>query len=242
MRIAAAQVRPIAGEIARNVIRHCEFAQVAADHDVDLIVFPELSLTGYEPSLASRLAIHKSDPCLQPLQEMSDQHDIVIAAGIPLRSERGVEIGMIWFRPGQPKQSYSKQILHADELPFFVCGSKPMVVSIKGVRLAPAICYESLQLEHAKQAAEFGATVYLSSVAKSASGVSKAFAHYPVVAVDHHMTVMMANSVGPCDNFVAKGCSAVWTDEGRLIAQLSLDQEQLLCYDLVTRQSEIVMV
>lgn len=240
MKIAAAQVRSISGEIAQNVVQHCKVVQTAAVHRVDLIVFPELSLTGYEPSLADCLAIDESDPCLQPLQEMSDRHNIVAAVGIPLRSEHGVEIGMIWFQPGQPRQSYSKQILHADELPYFVCGSGQLIMSVNGVRVAPAICYESLQPEHAKQAAISGATVYLASVAKSASGVSKAFAHYPVMALEHRMTVMMTNSVGRCDNFVAQGSSAVWTADGQLNAQLSLDREQLLCYDIVTRQSEIV--
>ncbi len=242
MKIAAAQVRSLPGEIVRNVHRHCEVVQSAAVHGVDLIMFPELSLTGYEPSLASRLAIDESDACLQPLQEMSDRHDIVVAAGVSLRSERGVEIGMIWFQPGQPRQSYSKQILHADELPFFVCGSGQLIMSFNGIRVAPAICYESLQPEHTKQAAELGATVYLASVAKSASGVSMAFAHYPVMALEHRMTVMMANSVGRCDNFVAHGSSAVWTADGQLNAQLSLDQEQLLCYDMQTRMSEIWFV
>ncbi len=70
MKIAAAQVRSLPGEIVRNVHRHCEVVQSAAVHGVNLIMFPELSLTGYEPSLASRLAIDESDACLQPLQEM----------------------------------------------------------------------------------------------------------------------------------------------------------------------------
>ena len=46
-----------------------------------------------------------------------------------------------------------------------------------GHNLAPAICFESLQPEHAESAASSGADVYLASVAKSPIGVDKAYCH-----------------------------------------------------------------
>jgi predicted amidohydrolase len=242
MKIAAAQIKSISGEIARNVTRHCEVVQAAAEQGVGMIAFPELSLTGYEPSLAGRLAVDEEDPSLKPLQDTSDRHQIVIAAGIPLRKDRGVEIGMIWFRPDQSRQSYSKQILHADEEPFFVSGSSSLIVSIDEWKVVPAICYESLQPEHAQRAAEAGANLYLASVAKSARGIARAFAYYPKIAAEHHMVVLMANSVGWCDNFETHGSSAVWTTDGILAKQLPSDQDALLCYDMARRQSEVFFV
>ena len=62
------------------------------------------------------------------------------------------------------------------------------------------------------QVADLGANIYLASVAKSARGVDKAFSHYPAVAQRYAMTVLMANCVGPCGDFVAVGQSAMWNN------------------------------
>ena len=50
--IAAAQSASVPGNVSRNVTRHLQFGAVAADKGVQLLVFPELSLTGYEPAIA----------------------------------------------------------------------------------------------------------------------------------------------------------------------------------------------
>ncbi len=55
--IAAAQSSSIAGDLAGNIARHQRFMQMAAEHGVQLLVFPELSLTGYERGLAAQLAL-----------------------------------------------------------------------------------------------------------------------------------------------------------------------------------------
>ncbi|WP_309674307.1 nitrilase-related carbon-nitrogen hydrolase, partial [Pseudomonas sp.] len=54
--IAAAQSISIAGDLAANIVWHQRFMQVAAEQGVQLLVFPELSLTGYERGLAAELA------------------------------------------------------------------------------------------------------------------------------------------------------------------------------------------
>jgi predicted amidohydrolase len=66
-RIAAAQVASVRGEIERNVATHVAAAQAASMHGVSVLVFGELSLTGYEPELAAQLAITADDPRLAPL-------------------------------------------------------------------------------------------------------------------------------------------------------------------------------
>ena len=61
MKIGAVQLQPIPGDILSNVARHLNFIQVAVDQDADLVFFPELSLIGYEPTLAQSLATDKTD-------------------------------------------------------------------------------------------------------------------------------------------------------------------------------------
>lgn len=50
---AAAQSISIAGDVRANLVRHQHFMQAAAEQGVQLLVFPELSLTGYERGLAA---------------------------------------------------------------------------------------------------------------------------------------------------------------------------------------------
>jgi predicted amidohydrolase len=196
-----------------------------------LLCCPELSLTGYEPALARSLATTADDDGFDVLQDEADARGMSIAVGAPTRSPQGVLISMIVFQPLRPRVTYSKQQLHADELPFFVHGEGQVVLKSSGQSIAPAICYESLQDSHAEQAAHLGAGIYLASVAKPARGVERAYAHYPAVARRHHMTVLMSNCVGPCDNFVSVGQSAVWNSRGELLAQLDGEHEGIVLFD-----------
>lgn len=232
MKLCAAQLRPVAGDVATNTARHLGMIGRAADLGADLVFFPELSLTGYEPRLAASLATTSADPRLDAFQACSDGNGLIIGVGVPVQVQSGVQIGMAWFEPGKPRRLYAKQRLHADEHPYFVPGAGQLVLEGGGFRLAPAICYESLQMDHADGAAELNAQVYLASVAKPAGGLAKAMQHYPVVARRHGMFVIMANCVGQSDDFVSVGQSAAWNARGDLLVRMDAASEGLVLLDL----------
>jgi predicted amidohydrolase len=238
MRLCAAQIQPTAGDITANLSLHRAAIERALALGAELIVFPELSLTGYEPTLAADLAMTADDSRLGPFQALAEERGPTIAVGLPLQAESGVEIGQVWFQPGAPRLTYSKMLLHVDELPYFRSGTRQVLLRQSGHVLAPAICYESLQPEHAEAAAGAWADVYLASVAKSVGGVDRAFVHYPAIARQHGMAVLMANSIGPCDNFVAAGRSAIWSPRGQLVAQLDADAQGVLVFDTETGAAE----
>jgi predicted amidohydrolase len=106
--------------------------------------------------------------------------------------------------------------------------------------VAPAICYESLLDTHSDAAAALGATVYVASVAKSAKGIAKADAHYPKIARRHSLRVLMANCVGPCDDFEAAGGSGVWNARGALLARLPSDSEGALLLDTAADETLVI--
>ena len=56
MRISVAQTRPIKADIPANIEGHLRLLDLAAGIKADTVIFPELSLTGYEPELAQDLA------------------------------------------------------------------------------------------------------------------------------------------------------------------------------------------
>ena len=67
--IAAAQTVPERGDVAVNIAQHLLLAQLAERERPQVLVFPELSLTGYEMELASELAFSDDDPRLSPLRD-----------------------------------------------------------------------------------------------------------------------------------------------------------------------------
>lgn len=239
MKLCAAQLRPVAGDVAANTAKHVALVERSAREHADVVFFPELSLTGYEPSLARSLAIDPHDPRLQVFQRLSDAHGIVVGVGLPLSAPPGVQIGMLWCTPGATPRTYAKQLLHADERPPFVPGDRQLVLDVNGVRLAPAICHESVQMHHADSAAGLGAVAYLASVAKGSTTLDRALVHYPDVAGKHGVFVALANAVGPSDDFVAAGRSAAWDDRGTLLAQMDGETEGLVVLDTLTRTARV---
>ncbi|MEZ5499983.1 MAG: carbon-nitrogen hydrolase family protein [Steroidobacteraceae bacterium] len=242
MKLCAAQIAPQAGRVDLNLNKHLAAIDQAISHGAKFVLFPELSLTGYEPTLASDLALAPSDPCLDVFQGRADDTAVAIALGVPLRSSAGIQIGMMVFRPRLPRASYAKQQLHPDEQTHFACGDRALCLPYSEHVLAPAICYESLQADHAASAARLGADVYLASVAKSAHGVTQAGEHYPQIAQRHGMVVVMANSIGPCDDFVSAGRSAIWNQRGQVVAQLEEHAEGLVIFDISTGRGKAVSI
>jgi len=236
MKICVAQTRPIKGDILANISNHKTLINLAITNKADIIFFPELSITGYEPELVQNLATDKEDKRLEDFQKMSDSNKITISIGLPTKSDSGILISMIIFQPNKPRQTYSKQHLHSDEFPYFVCGDKQLILTLDNIKIAPAICYESLLTEHSENANKLGTEVYVASVAKAKNGLDKALKHFPDIAKKYSMTVLMSNCVGPCDNFESVGNSAVWNNKGMLIGQLSHKDEGLLIFDTVTEE------
>ena len=232
MRIAAAQIPAFKGDLDRNIAAHVAFIETAAKHHVNWIIFPELSLTGYEPDLARQLAIFTDDRRLEPFQPLSERHRISIAVGVPLQGIAGVEIAMLLFQPGKPKVAYSKYFLHEDELPFFKPGKQPGCVIADERKLGFAICYEISVAEHAFATIQKGAEVYVASVAKTSDGVQKARERLEQVAIDFNIPVLMCNAVGEADGMVCGGGSFAISPTGGVIAQLDRSNEGLLLMDV----------
>jgi len=231
VKIALVQTKPVKGDFVANIADHKRMISLAMEHGAELILFPELSITGYEPELAEELAIDYNDPLLNDFQSLSDHNNCVIAVGMPTRHSAGLCISLVFFLPEQPRKLYSKKFLHADEEPFFVSGAQFPVMDIKGKKISPAICYELSVPEHAAAAHESRGNIYLVSVAKTVAGMDKAIERLAAVSKEYSMTVVLANCVGHCDNFDCGGRSSAWNNKGKLIGQLDETQEGILLVD-----------
>jgi predicted amidohydrolase len=237
MKIGVAQTRPAKGNIDINIEGHIKLVGLAVKKGADTIFFPELSITGYEPGLASELATDINDRRLDIFQQISDKNNITIGIGLPTKKANGILITMIIFQPHTPRQAYSKQHLHADEVPFFINGEKQVFIDNDQQKIAPGICYETSLPVHWENAHTQGANIYVASVAKSAAGVERSTKIFSDMAKKYSMTVLLSNSLGPADNFVSAGKSAIWNTKGEMLAQLDDSHEGIIIYDTTTGQA-----
>lgn len=230
-------MQSLPGDIAANTARHLQLIRLAVAQQADMIIFPELSLTGYEPTLAHSLATSPEDGCFAAFREMSAAHKITIGMGAPLQQAEGMTIGLLLFHPGKKTLVYEKQYLHADEEPFFIPGKSNTGIIGNEPRIALAICYELSVSAHAEAALQNEAQIYLASVAKTADGVAKAAERLADLARIHAITTMMVNSVGPCDGVTCAGQTAVWNSRGEMLLQLDASSEGLLLLDMATNEA-----
>jgi predicted amidohydrolase len=236
MKICVAQTKPIKGDIQKNIEKHKELITLAVLNNADMIVFPELSLTGYEPKLAKELATNQDDSRFDDFQSISDAKHITIGVGIPLKTNSGISISMVIFQPGKARQLYSKRYLHADEEAFFVSKQSSPDLSNNNTNIALAICYELSVPEHSENAFKTGAGVYIASVAKTAAGAEKAIKSLSGIATKYAMTVFMSNCVGKCDGEECGGKTSIWNNKGLLVGQLNDTDEGLLTIDTDTQE------
>lgn len=236
MKICVAQTRPVKGDVQSNVANHKQLIDLAVSAGADTIVFPELSITGYEPELAEELATDESDSRFDGFQKIADDQRVTIGIGAPTKNGKGVCISTIVFQPHKARQTYSKKYLHSDEEPFFTGGQSATNLISDKPEVALAICYELSIPAHAEESFNRGAKTYAASVAKTADGVDRAIETLSGIASNYSMTVLMSNCVGPCGGFESAGRSSIWDSRGSLVGQLDDAGEGVLILDTNTRE------
>jgi len=228
--IAAAQSCSVAGDLAANIAHHLRFMDLAARHGVQFLMFPELSLTGYEPQLAAGLAQPADTALLQPLRECARELGITTVVGLPLReaSQGSVFVGALVLGADGEQAVYTKQHLHKGEEDFFTAGrgGAPLVIGDEQITLA--VCADFNHPQHAQRARQAGATLYAASVLIGESGYPVDSAILQGYAHHHGMAVLMANHGGPTGGWHAAGRSALWGTDGMLIVEACGVGDQLL--------------
>lgn len=219
LRIAAAQSVSIPGDIAANVAAHCRFIAEASSHHIDVLVFPELSLCGYELPLMAECVLRPDDEGLRPIRELVVQTGVSVIVGAPIASTTDRPyIGALMFRAGGETSIYCKHHLHPGEERFAsACPRACQTHRIGDDAMAVAICADTAHEAHPKAAAEAGATLYLASVLVSETGYATDAGNLQGYARQYGMATLMANHGGPSGGYVSAGKSAFWSPNGQLI-------------------------
>lgn len=154
MRLTIAQLNPIVGDVAGNVERVRQTLRDARSDHADLVVFPELFLSGYPPRdlLEYPWFLRRVEEGIEEVRRISREHpDTGILLGAPLRTGQAVGAGiynaaLLFFR-GDILLRQAKSLLPTydvfDEARYFDAGSDPQVCPFTGETLGVSVCEDA---------------------------------------------------------------------------------------------------
>jgi len=231
--ISVAQTCPRRGDVGANLDEHLQLTDLAASEGAQVLVFPELSLTGYEINLADELTFSEQDVRLTPLLDAAASHSITLVVGAPLRVGAHLHIAAFILSPDRTSTFYTKHHLGAfgesarcdgivppAEATVFHPGEHNPLIRLGSHAAAVAICADIGRPTHPQQAAEKGAKSYLASMFVIPSEFELDAAKMSGYARQHSMVVALANYGGATGGLRTAGRSSIWSEEGELLAQL----------------------
>jgi len=217
MKLALAQISSKSGDVEVNVDTHINAILKASAEGVDYVVFPELSLTGYELDLGLELAFSPHDKRLEKLIEVSVQNNITVSVGAPLYIDETVHLGMIIIKASGEIETYSKIHLHGDEKKYFTEGINHHCLKIDDITIANAICADTSHSIHARTCKSLGADVYVAGVLYFSSCYDKDTKMLSSFAKEYDMLVGMANHNKPTGPHSGIGKSTFWDKNGLIV-------------------------
>ncbi|MFD9542488.1 carbon-nitrogen hydrolase family protein [Streptomyces sp. NPDC060022] len=234
MKIATAQFTCAPADISANVRLISSLAGEARALGAELVVFPELALTGYElEALHARrdLWVRADDPRLDAVRA-SGVATVVNCAAATGGEQPAIET-LVFGPDGELITTYRKQHLFEHEQDVFVAGQHDGRFEFGGLRFALATCFDNHFSELVSRGAAEGCQVHLaSSLYGTGGGVKELAAVYPGIAKDFGLHVVVANHVGPAGAWTGCGRSALWAAGGGLLAQADADTPMVVTAEI----------
>lgn len=239
LRIVLAQLNLTVGDIAGNLNQLLNAATQARDSlSADVIVFPELSITGYPPEdlLLRPSFIRDADAALESL--IKEIQGIYCVVGHTYASVSGLFNACSLIYNGHCLGTYAKQHLPNygvfDECRYFVPGHDACVVNIKGIPVGLTVCEDLWYEKPVKQAAENGARLILAPNA-SPFELEKHVSRQTMLAsraMSNNIAIVYVNCVGGQDELVFDGGSMVVGVDGNIAQHAGFFNEALLPVDI----------
>jgi predicted amidohydrolase len=240
--LSAVQYQVLDGGIAANVPEHIRLIEDADGHGARLVIFPELSLTGYG---LERLAdpdnwLTPADRRLGGIREICRRTGITAVIGAPCKEPDGTpRLASLAVHPSGDVDCSFKVWLHGAEAEWFTAGERAAVLDLDGWRVALAICYDAAHPAHAGAAAEEAADVYAVSGLYTAAEGRRLDLHLGARAMDHRMYSVLANLGGSTASGPSAGKSGFWGPDGFVIRQAAGTGTEVLTATLLHPASRI---
>jgi len=243
MRLVLAQINPTVGDVSGNSELVIRGIKAAREADADLVVFPELCISGYPPKdLLSQEGFVSA--CAAAVKRIGEKHTEGLTAiiGCPLPADRddpraGLANSLVVYRDNAFVDYHDKRLLPTydvfDEDRYFEPGDRTVVIDVAGAMVGLAICedlwkgedtgFSSRYRDRADPMAELARAGARIVVVPSASPfvLNKGKRHHELLerhAREHDLFVASVNQVGGNDDLVFDGHSTVHAPGGGVIA------------------------
>lgn len=252
MKLALAQVNPTVGDLFANTDRILAFAERADEAGADIVIFPELAISGYPPLdlVATAGYLASNEDQLHRLAVASARLQTAIVVGYcgtvegtsnPANCLACLERGRIAFR--------QRKILLPtydvfDESRYFAPGIHPGLWEIGGIRLGLTICEDAWNDKQFWERSRYsrdpveelsgqGIDVLINISASPYHMGKRSFRleMFQAAARRHGLPVVLVNQVGGNDQLVFDGSSFVLDASGNLRARAGSFQEDLICWN-----------
>jgi omega-amidase len=238
MKIAVAQISCSLGDPKANLLKLSDFSRRARDTGAELIVFPEMTDTGYSMPVINAHANSWTTGFVPGLQEIARELSIRIVCGVSEREGTDVYNSQIFVdQRGEIVAKYRKIHLYAvapvEEQKCFTPGAAFTTFALGDLRFGFSICYDLRFPE-----------MYRKLVVEQRVGAFVISSAWPFPRIEHFRTlaearaienqcyVIASNRVGKDDDLWFCGSSAIIDPRGVVIAAASADREELIQADL----------
>ena len=248
LRIALAQINTTVGDLDGNVAKVLVYAERARALGVDLVAFPELTVTGYTPEdlLLRPRFILDNRAALDHIVEHAPA-EITLVVGFVDGEGDAIYNAAATIRDRRVASVYHKQILPNygvfDENRYFQCGAETPVFVLAGVRVGVNICEDIWFAEGPTRAQTRAGAEVIVNINGSPYHAGKGRSREQMLAAraqENGVSVCYVNVVGGQDELVFDGGSVVVDAQGELIARAAQFEEELLVCDLAVAAEEPV--
>ena len=223
MNVCMAQINTLVGDIAGNTQRVLEVSAAQKAAGAHVVVFPELTLTGYPPEdlLLRGDLLDRTEAALAMLYAELPA-DLTVVVGYPRGRDGALFNSAGVISGGKLLAQYDKQCLPNyevfDEKRYFSAGTEPCVVDIDGLSVGLTICEDIWHPEPAAQAKAAGAAMLININASPfhRGKSSERLERVKSCAAAHQLPIIYVNQVGGQDELVFDGGSFAIDAQGEL--------------------------
>ncbi len=238
VRVALAQLNTTVGDLDGNVERMATWAGRATSEGADIVLFPELAITGYPPEdlvLRSEFVDDNLTALERLAKETAQGCDVVV--GFVDRSPAGLHNAAALLRGGEVLTRYAKCKLPNygvfDEKRYFVPGTTSARVAIGGEDVGLSVCEDAWM--PGPPFGDYGGVAFVANINGSPFHVGKVRDRADVLrdrALETGAWIAYVNAVGGQDELVFDGASLVMAPDGTVVAWAERFEEDLLVVSL----------
>ena len=214
--LAVAVAQPVCrpGDVAANVAAHADAVRTAGAR---LVVFPELSLTGY---VLDAPAVDLDGGVLGLLVDACAAAGVVAVVGAPIAEGVDRLIAMLEVSATGVRVAYRKMCLGGDEPQFFRAGAAAGVVEVDGWRVGIGVCKDTRMAVHLDAVRGAGIDLYVAGLVHHRHEVGELEVRARRIAAQMRVPMAFASAAGDTGPVYpdAAGCSAIWDRDGSCVA------------------------